>query len=74
MDRRPGLGARSRADGRLWAGCMPAGLFVSDDRGASWRLVESLWERPERRGWFGGGYDHAGIHSILVDPRDRRRT
>ena len=20
--------------------------------------------------WFGGGYDHAGIHSIVVDPRD----
>lgn len=56
--------------GRLWAGCLPAGLFVSEDRGESWRLVESLWLRPERRAWFGGGYDHAGIHTILVDPRD----
>ncbi len=56
--------------GRLWAGAMPAGLFVSTDRGESWQLVESLWERPERKDWFGGGYDHAGIHSILVDPRD----
>lgn len=55
---------------RLWAGCLPAGLFASDDRGASWQLVTSLWERPERKEWFGGGYDHAGIHSILVDPRD----
>ncbi|GAB3757003.1 exo-alpha-sialidase [Ramlibacter monticola] len=55
---------------RLWAGAMPAGLFVSDDRGESWTLVESLWNRPERREWFGGGYDHAGIHSIAVDPRD----
>lgn len=57
-------------DGRLWAGCLPAGLFTSSDGGASWQLVASLWDRPERREWFGGGYDFAGIHSILVDPRD----
>lgn len=56
--------------GRLWAGALPAGLFHSGDRGASWQLVASLWERPERKEWFGGGYDHAGIHSIAVDPRD----
>ena len=64
------MGSRSGADGRLWAGCLPAGLFTSTDGGAGWQLVESLWLRPERREWFGGGYDHAGIHSILVDPRD----
>jgi len=56
-------------DDRLWAGCLPAGLFTSRDGGASWQLVESLWNRPERKEWFGGGYDWAGIHSILVDPR-----
>ena len=59
--------------GRLWAGTIPGGLFRSDDRGTSWTLVHSLWDRPERTQWFGGGYDHAGIHSILVDPRDSRR-
>jgi photosystem II stability/assembly factor-like uncharacterized protein len=58
------------AGGTLWAGCLPAGLFQSRDGGASWQLVRSLWERPERSEWFGGGYDHPGIHSILVDPRD----
>ena len=63
-------GLEAAADGRLWAGCLPAGLFTSDDGGASWQLVESLWDRPERREWFGGGYDHPGIHSILIDPRD----
>jgi hypothetical protein len=62
--------ALEAAGGRLWAGALPAGLFVSSDRGESWQLVESLWERPDRMQWFGGGYDHAGIHSILVDPRD----
>jgi photosystem II stability/assembly factor-like uncharacterized protein len=62
------------AAGRLWAGGLPAGLFYSDDRGDSWTLVRSLWERPERTEWFGGGYDHAGIHSIVVDPRNPRHV
>lgn len=56
--------------GVLWAGCLPAGLFRSDNKGLSWVLNKSLWENPLRQQWFGGGYDHAGIHSILVDPRD----
>lgn len=54
----------------LWAGCIPAGLFRSTDSGASWQLNAPLWEEPRRRAWFGGGYDQAGIHSVLVDPRD----
>nr|WP_255321491.1 MULTISPECIES: exo-alpha-sialidase [Pseudomonas aeruginosa group] len=58
--------------GTLWAGTIPGGLFRSDDRGASWRLNRELWERPERAQWFGGGYEHPGIHSICVDPRDSR--
>ncbi|HEY3639334.1 MAG TPA: hypothetical protein VGK90_14390 [Rhizomicrobium sp.] len=56
--------------GQLWAGGIPAGLFVSNDRGANWRLIDSLWNVPGRERWFGGGYDDAGIHSILVDPRN----
>lgn len=58
--------------GRLWCGTIPGGLFRSDDRGDHWELVGSLWDRPERRTWFGGGFDHAGISSICVDPRDPR--
>lgn len=58
--------------GLLWAGTLPGGLFRSADRGESWSLVESLWHVPERREWFGGGYDDPGIHSICVDPRDSR--
>ena len=60
--------------GVLWAGTIPGGLFRSDDHGDSWHLNRSLWDRPERSQWFGGGYDQAGIHSILVDPRDGRRV
>ncbi len=60
--------------GTLWAGTLPGGLFRSEDRGDSWRLVRSLWDRPERAHWFGGGYDQPGIHSICVDPRDSARV
>ncbi len=56
--------------GRLWCGTLPGGLFRSDDHGQSWELVRSLWDRPERAKWFGGGYDSPGIHSICVDPRN----
>jgi hypothetical protein len=56
--------------GVLWAGTLPGGLFRSGDRGASWQLLESLWQTPERSQWLGGGYDVPGIHSICVDPRD----
>jgi hypothetical protein len=65
----PGAAAQP---GRLWCGTLPGGLFVSDDRGASWRLVESQWRHPDRLKWGGGGADHPGIHSGCVDPRDPR--
>ncbi len=60
--------------GTLWAGCLPAGLFKSEDGGATWTLNQPLWQEPRRKAWFGGGYDQAGIHSILVDPRDARHV
>ncbi len=62
------------APGELWAGTIPGGLFRSRDHGATWQLIRSLWDRPERLEWMGGGYDHPGIHSIVVDPRDPARV
>ncbi|MGR9585311.1 VPS10 domain-containing protein [Pandoraea sputorum] len=62
------------APGVLWAGTIPGGLFRSGDHGQSWQLIESLWNRPERAEWMGGGYDHAGIHSICIDPHDSRQV
>ncbi|MBB5496524.1 exo-alpha-sialidase [Paraburkholderia sp. MM5384-R2] len=60
--------------GVLWAGTIPGGLFRSDDGGDTWLLNRALWDRPERREWFGGGYDAPGIHSVMVDPRDSRHV
>src|ERR1700751_676119 len=55
---------------RLWIGAIPPGLFRSDDRGESWQLMNSLWNVPDRARWFGGGYDDAGIHSVLIHPEN----
>lgn len=62
------LWSLEQAHGMIWAGTLPGGLFRSDDFGRSWQLVESLWQRPERLEWFGGGYPVPGIHSICPHP------
>ena len=59
--------------GVLWCGTIPGALFRSNDHGATWELVRSLWDHPSRRKWFGGGADWPGIHSICVHPTDSRR-
>jgi hypothetical protein len=58
---------------RLWIGTEPGGLFRSDDGGENFQFIESLWNHPSRTGWMGAGRDHAGIHSIVVDPRNEDR-
>jgi hypothetical protein len=57
-------------DGWLWCGTIPAGLFLSKDRGETWSLNQPLWNLPERKAWMGGGFDQAGVASICVDPRN----
>jgi photosystem II stability/assembly factor-like uncharacterized protein len=60
---------------RLWIGTEPGGLFLSENGGDSFELVQSLWQHPTRKeGWFGGGRDYPGIHSIVVDPRDENHV
>jgi photosystem II stability/assembly factor-like uncharacterized protein len=56
----------------LYAGIEPAGLFVSEDGGASWSAVASLNEHPTSATWqpAGGGL---ALHSILTDPTEPRR-
>src|SRR5262249_41101972 len=55
-------------DGGLWCGTSPGGLFHSEDRGESWRMVDSLWNNETRPRWNGGGTDQPAVHSICVDP------
>jgi hypothetical protein len=54
-------------DGRLLAGIDPAGLFVSEDRGATWQDVTSLNEHETRRSWEPSRGLFA-IHSICPGP------
>lgn len=58
---------------RLYIGTEPGGMFQSDDGGDSFQFVDSLWNHPSRPdNWFGGGRDHPGLCSIVVDPRDSK--
>lgn len=58
--------------GVLWCGTLPGGVFRSEDDGATWQILESLWRHPLRPFWMGGGADLPGVHTILVDPRDSK--
>ena len=60
--------------GTLWCGTIPGGLFKSTDDGASWQMMQSLWDDPLRQKWMGGGADLPGIHSVLVDPRNSKHV
>jgi photosystem II stability/assembly factor-like uncharacterized protein len=58
--------------GIVYLGTEPGGLFKSNDSGRSFELVRALWDHPSRpEHWFGGGRNHAGIHSIVIDPADK---
>ena len=56
----------------MFAGIETAGLFVSRDRGRSWRGVDALNNHPTAGAWqpAGGGL---ALHSIIVDPTDAHR-
>ncbi len=56
---------------RLYIGTEPGGVFMSDDGGENFQLMQGLWQHPSRqKNWFGGGRDQAGACAIVVDPRD----
>jgi hypothetical protein len=57
---------------RLYAGVDDAGLFASDDGGASWHGFDALNEHPSRASWYPGAGGLC-LHAVLVDPRDARR-
>jgi hypothetical protein len=57
----------------IWAGSQPSALFRSDDGGASFELVRSLWEHPHRPKW-GAGFGGQAIHTVLAHPHDPARV
>lgn len=60
------------ANGHLYAGVEPAGLFRSADNGKSWTHLGGLRAHPSQPSWQPG----AGgliLHSLVIDPADDRR-
>lgn len=60
------------ADGTLYAGVEPAGLFRSSDGGGTWEEVEGFNRQKERADWMPGGGGLC-LHTILPHPTDARR-
>ena len=60
------------ADGTMYCGVEPAALFVSKDRGETWKLNEGLWNHPTRPKWQPGGGGLC-LHTILPDPKEKKR-
>src|SRR5208282_2005916 len=54
------------------AGADPAALYRSDDRGETFRPIESLLNHPERPYWL-PGFGGLCLHTILPHPRDPKR-
>ena len=64
--------------GTSWAGTSPQGLFKSTDGGATWDGVDGFNENEMYSKWTGGAQDGTPdgpkLHSINVDPRDKRHV
>lgn len=58
----------AEAPDRIYAGIDPAGLFVSEDRGDTWRPLDGLNAHPSAGTWEPscGGF---AVHSVQADPR-----
>jgi len=60
------------SNGTIYAGVEPAGLFRSDDHGATWSHVAGLREHPSRPEWQPGNGGLC-LHSIVTHPTDPNR-
>jgi hypothetical protein len=65
-------GSRSQPD-TLYCGVEPAALFRSDDAGATWALVQGLYDHPHRPKWMPGGGGLC-LHTVVPDPDDPARV
>ncbi|MGH6814711.1 MAG: WD40/YVTN/BNR-like repeat-containing protein [Hyphomicrobiaceae bacterium] len=62
----------AHADGRLYAGVEPAGLFQSGDAGESWQHIVGLRNHPSRPHWQPGGGGLI-LHTIVLHPADEQQ-
>jgi hypothetical protein len=58
--------------GVLYAGVEPAALFISTDRGETWKMNEGLYDHPHRADWFPGAGGLC-LHTIVPDPNNPER-
>ena len=58
--------------GTVWAGVEPTSLWRSADSGASFELVQGLWDHPHRPHWT-PGFGGAAVHSVITDSEDENR-
>jgi photosystem II stability/assembly factor-like uncharacterized protein len=56
----------------IYCGVEPAALFESRDGGENWTPVDALLTHEHRPKWTPGGGGLA-LHTIVLDPKDRRR-
>lgn len=56
----------------LYAGTAPAGLFRSEDAGATWQPVKGINEHESKKDWQPGAGGQC-MHSIQIDPHDPKR-
>jgi photosystem II stability/assembly factor-like uncharacterized protein len=68
----PTVWSVAASNGSIFAGVEPAGLFRSDDAGATWRHVEGLTNHPSRPEWQPGGGGLC-LHTIIPHPTDKQR-
>ena len=57
----------------VYAGVEPAALFRSNDAGATFSLVEGLWDHPHRPQWQPGGGGLC-LHTVVPHPTDPDRV
>lgn len=60
------------ANGAIYAGAEPVGLFRSTDGGETWEHLRGLRDHPSSAGWMPGNGGLC-LHSIVADPADPQR-
>ncbi len=65
--------AHESQPGVVYAGTQPAGLFRSEDWGATWESVDTINRHEWRQFWTMSGGGDSCIHTVAMDPRQAGR-